>query len=516
MINFFFTSLSKNIFLLLTRLTNWKNNNEDFKDLNFKQNDFINYKVIKSYVVKENFVINNSITDIHTFNFLSFFQKLGGKKGIELSKENIFLWFKKYKYFNNFPWSGDLSSKRLINIIYTYDFICSISNQKEINSINHIIQFHIKRINFEIKLKKTEDLSSYEILSLVLIECSRKKNLNKTINKIKDIIDHQLDEISMHKSYNILEHAKFLNNLIEIKNIFLFIDLKIPKFVNNSILAMTSLLATYKHDDLSIPLFNGSNNNHNKEIQNIFKKEQFLKTNSLRNFKNGIAAYKDTNKSLFFNVVKPTNFEYHRELSAGTLAIEISANGEKIITNCGWIEGSGKNLAYLKYSAAHSTIIINNTNISEIKDGEINIPFPREVLFENVDNDERTTFSGSHNGYLNNFKKICKREITIDRKKNIFIGEDTIMSTTSNIEKTVFHIRFHLMPEIATTITENKKNIIIRTKEDNIWMFKSDNEIMIEKSIFVRNDRAIETAQIVISGITSSLKNKIKWTLEKA
>ena len=41
------------------------------------------------------------------------------------------------------------------------------------------------------------------------------------------------------------------------------------------------------------------------------------------------------------------------------------------------------------------------------------------------------------------------------------------------------------MPEISTTVTESKKNIIIRTKENNIWMFKSNIEIMIEKSIFI-------------------------------
>ena len=38
---------------------------------------------------------------------------------------------------------------------------------------------------------------------------------------------------------------------------------------------------------------------------------------------------------------------------------------------------------------------------------------------------------------------------------------------------------------------------------------------MIEKSIYVKDDKAIETSQIVISGITSSLKNKIQWSLEK-
>ena len=55
-------------------------------------------------------------------------------------------------------------------------------------------------------------------------------------------------------------------------------------------------------------------------------------------------------------------------LSAGTLSIEISGFNEKIFTNCG-ASGFGK-IEYLKYSAAHSAIILQNTNISEIK-GEI-------------------------------------------------------------------------------------------------------------------------------------------------
>ena len=54
-----------------------------------------------------------------------------------------------------------------------------------------------------------------------------------------------------------------------------------------------------------------------------------------------------------------------------------------------------------------------------------------------------------------------------------------------------------------------------KTKKNNIWMFRSNKEMMIEKSIFVRNDIANETKQIVISGITSKLNTKVEWSLEK-
>ena len=48
------------------------------------------------------------------------------------------------------------------------------------------------------------------------------------LEEIQDIVNSQTDEIGMHKSYNILEHGKFINDLNEInsrsENGFFFID----------------------------------------------------------------------------------------------------------------------------------------------------------------------------------------------------------------------------------------------------------------------------------------------------
>ncbi len=514
MINSLYRNFLRNFLLLYLRLGLGKNYN-NFKDLNFKQNDFINYKIVKYYIQKENFIINQNTEDIHTFNFLSFFQKLGGKKGIELSKKNIFLWFKKFKYNQSFFWSTDHASKRFINLLYSYDFICSVSNQKEVAQINRILNFHIKRIVFEIGIKKQDDISSSEILALVLIDCCKNSLSSKIITKIDNLINLQVDENSVHKSYNILEHAKFLNNLIEIRNVFLFFKIKTSNNFRNIVLAMTSSLKSFQHTDTSLPLFNGCNNNYNKIIENIYKKEQFVKTKTFNKFNNGIAIYRDLQKILFFDVVQPLNLGFHKDLSAGSLSIEISAYGEKIITNCGGSEVGGRNPAYLKYSAAHSTIILENTNISEIKENNLNREFIKKVNLETKEDKSLLILSGTHNGYLTNYNKICKRTLTISKKKELLKGEDTIISTKSIIEKNVYHIRFHLMPELATTITENKKNIIIKTKKNNVWIFKSNKEMIIEKSIFVRNDIANETNQIVISGVTSSLNSKVEWSLEK-
>ena len=67
-----------------------------FLDLNFRKIDFTNYQQIKSFIFKENFYLSNN-KNIHSFDFLNFSNKLGGKIGINLSKKSISSWFKKNK-----------------------------------------------------------------------------------------------------------------------------------------------------------------------------------------------------------------------------------------------------------------------------------------------------------------------------------------------------------------------------------------------------------------------------------
>ena len=78
------------------------------------------------------------------------------------------------------------------------------------------------RVIFEFNLKKIGELTSYDLLAYLLSILILKRINIKEINYLKFIIDNQIDKIGMHKSYNILEHTKFINNLEEIKNIFLF------------------------------------------------------------------------------------------------------------------------------------------------------------------------------------------------------------------------------------------------------------------------------------------------------
>ena len=68
---------------------------------------------------------------------------------------------------------------------------------------------------------------------------------------------------------------------------------------------------------------------------------------------------------------------------------------------------------------------------------------------------------------------------------------------------------------MTINFTNNKKNIILKTKLNNIWVFKSDTELNIEDSILVDNNFTKPVKQIVIKGIINENKILKRWSLEK-
>ncbi len=488
--------------------------NLSYLDLNFRKTDFTNYKQVKSFIFKKNFYLSKN-KNVHTFDFLNFSNKLGGKIGINLSKEAIFGWYKINKGKLNFPWSEDLTSKRLINLLYNYEYINSSSKIKDKNKLDLIIYNHIQRLLFDFNKKKINEITSFDLIGYLLCCSILNKTNRKTIEYIKFIIDKQIDKLGMHKSYNVLEHSKFINNLKEMKNIFLFFKIKESNIFDEKILKMTSILNEYFHNDGSIPLFNGSNNIYTKTIYESLNKEIYFKKRDFLNIQNGIAFYSDKNKNIFFDVVQPNKDLISSNLSAGTLSLELSGFGEKILTNCGASESFGNNPEYLRYSAAHSTIILQNTNISEIKEGNPHVKFPQSVVFRKETNPQLEILEGSHNGYLKKFSKIIKRKLIIYKNTNKLEGEDNFISYKTTNERLIYHIRFHLAEGIILNFTNNKKNIIMKTRLNNIWLFKCDSELIIEDSILVDNNITKPTKQIVVKGVLSDKKIIKKWSLEK-
>ena len=499
-----------------------QNLNIEINDYNFQNIIFEDISSLKKIFLSNQYFNNKKIDaqfyNYSTFNFLKAGRIFGGADSIKISKKHILNWNKIKKNLFSSLWSDIAITKRFINLIYNYDFYAVSASNEEKKIINKILYEHYYLINLIIKHKKLDDLTIEELKGFFLGSLIFAKNKKININLISNLLKKQIDLNGFHRSYCPLNHTKFINHLHEIKNIFLFFRIKIPDELNFQIINMTSLLISLLHKDNTIALFNGSNNLFTTEVGKIINYTKDLKSKIINNTTDGIAIYTDKNKKLFLDIVSPKSNFLHKNIHASTLSFEFSFNDEKIITNCGSLEKKmGKKPEYLRCSAAHSTIVINNTNISELIEKKSYKRVPQKITLNSKDNEDNIEWEVGHDGYLDNFKKIVKRKLTIYKNENKIVGKDSILNTRITPKIDTYTIRFHLMPKTNCVISNNKRTIFIKTQKNQSWIFKCESPLTIEDSIYVGSGKKIEqNKQIVINGSLKEKNVTESWILEKS
>ena len=79
-----------------------------------------------------------------------------------------------------------------------------------------------------------------------------------------------------------------------------------------------------------------------------------------------------------------------------------------------------------------------------------------------------------------------------------------------------FEIRFHFMPEVKVTKTQDEKSILIEL-ENSGWKFScKDHKIDVETGLyFGKKNSFVENQNIFISGLTKNEDQEIMWELLK-
>ena len=135
----------------------------------------------------------------------------------------------------------------------------------------------------------------------------------------------------------------------------------------------------------------------------------------------------------------------------------------------------------------------------------------KNIVYEN----NSWKISGSHDGYLKNFKTIHEREVEFYPEHMKFVGLDKLSrkDTSKNIK---FDIRFHLDPNTKVMKTQDNKSILIEL-EDEGWKFNCDNfDINIDNGLYlgIKNSYR-ENQNICISGICQVDIQSIKWEITR-
>jgi uncharacterized heparinase superfamily protein len=220
---------------------------------------------------------------------------------------------------------------------------------------------------------------------------------------------------------------------------------------------------------------------------------------------------------------------------AGTLALEMSDGPDRLVTNCGGqrgLERASSGLlapalaAGLATTAAHSTLVIDDTNSTRIRDDGTLAGGVEEVALASRTMADGQLLESSHDGYVRRFGMLVRRRLFLSADGGELAGEDLIEAAPARLfarrSERRFDVRFHLGGGVSATPTADGMGALMKTPGGRIWAFKAriaagSGQLLIEPSLWVDADGTIHrTQQLVISGTTEKQAADIHWSFTRA
>jgi uncharacterized heparinase superfamily protein len=210
--------------------------------------------------------------------------------------------------------------------------------------------------------------------------------------------------------------------------------------------------------------------------------------------------------------------------SASTLAFELSDGAQRLVVNCG---GPGllptdlpaALIAGLRTTAAHSTLVLADTNSTNIlADGSLGKGV-EDVTIDRTEDNDASRLEASHDGYVRAIGLVHKRSLMLGNDGKELRGADQLIAKGRKKirESAPYAVRFHLAPGIEVTITADGMGAILRSKGAPPWNFRCrGGSLTTEEGLWIDGrGEPHRTIQLAVVGEVSSLGGEIGWQFRR-
>jgi len=197
---------------------------------------------------------------------------------------------------------------------------------------------------------------------------------------------------------------------------------------------------------------------------------------------------------------------------AGTLSFEMAVGRERLIVNCGaapaaeavWRDA-------LRATAAHSTLVLADTNSSELRPEGLG----RRVEAVEADRQESNGaqwLEAAHDGWLKAFGLRHRRRLYLSESGDDLRGED-LLEAEREVQVPGFAVRFHLHPAVVASLQQDESGALLRLPSGAGWRLRGKGaRVAIEESIHLAGEarRSQQVALYVEAGASSA-----QWAISR-
>jgi uncharacterized heparinase superfamily protein len=339
------------------------------------------------------------------------------------------------------------------------------------------------------------------------------KRVKRALQAVERELLEQVLPDGGHRSRDPSLQLEVLRDLIDMRAALRAAHTEVPPPLQDAIDRMAPMLRFFRHGDRKLALFNNSVEEDGIFVDLALTRSETKGRAPTHAPDTGFERMQAGHSLVIVDAGKPPPPGFDDHAHAGSLSLEMSHGRERIIVNCGGYRGTQRAWRQVaRSSAAHSVLVVGDTNAIEINDDGSLGRSPPTVRCERAEEDGHQWIAVSHDGYRQRFGITYARELYLAADGDDMRGEDKITGRAG----VNFDVRFHLHPSVAVELVGDGGAALLRLPSGITWRLRAAGaEMNLADSIYLGDGELQKTRQVVLSGITGPSGATVRWAIRR-
>jgi uncharacterized heparinase superfamily protein len=346
--------------------------------------------------------------------------------------------------------------------------------------------------------------------------------ITRALKLLPQELERQFHPDGGHVERSAAAQLAALQDLIEIRNLLNGVGLDAPPALALTIDRAGAALRLFRHGDGALALFNGAREEPASAVDLVLTHGQARGRAPMLLEETGFQRLAASRTLVIADCGAPPPGRppapsglprgADRLAHAGTLAFEMSVGRDRLIVNCGaspaapaaWRDA-------LRSTAAHSTLVLADTNSSELREEGLGRR-PERVEVERYEANGAQWLEATQDGWRRTHGVVHRRRLYLAEGGDDLRGEDMLEPAGATPEP--FVLRFHLHPGVTASLQEEEGGVLMKLPGGQGWRMRARGaDIALEDSVFAAGAEQRRSQQIVLTAEAGS--EGVQWAITR-
>jgi uncharacterized heparinase superfamily protein len=462
------------------------------------------------------------LTEFHSFTWLTDLATLGSAEARETGRAAIAAWIAGNATWHGLSWRSDILAARLIAWVTQFEsFFAGGGDDKLRDALLASIARQARHLA-RVAGWETEGAARLHALKgLILAGIALgigERQLTRAIANLAHELPLQVLPDGGHVERCPAVQLTVLRDIVDVRTALRTAHIVVPDALQMAIDRMAPMLRLFRHGDGRLAQFNDTSEEYGALADLLLTRSEVRARPPVSAPHSGFQRLQCGKTIVIADTGAPPPHGLDRHAHAGTLSFEMSVGRERLIVNCGAYRGASPDWRRAaRNTAAHSTLVVADTNSAEIRDDLTLGHRPTVTGAERAEAEGSQWIAASHDGYQAQFGIDHARQLFLAADGEDLRGEDTLTGKAGSS----FAIRFHLHPTVQVSLIQDGAAALLRLASGTGFRLRAHGaQMSLADSVYLGSGEIKKTQQIVLSGAVGSNPDgtagaTVKWAIRR-